>query len=644
MRFSSKKQEFGDSMRRQIEKRDKFLVNTDLDLELDTSLDMEDLGVSGFDGSNVEKGALGAFLTAVETGRVRKGSYLLIENLDRLSRQDIEKSMHLLLGILKKGINIITLSDERVIKAGQLSFAEMIPVMVELERAHKESARKSELIGSAWKNKKAALLESKDHKKLTKWCPKWLELSEDRKSYIVNKERVKLIVQILKWVVKGYGSSKIIQMLEDLNIDPWESNAGVKSEKRIPKRWHLSMIQRIVRNRALLGEYELKQKDPATQKVSTQIISDYYPNVLKGEENLFYEAQIARTSRDELGGDKRTSGNRGKTFSNLFAGIAVCGYSIDGNSSNYRCVGDREPMVYVNKGPKSPIKYLQCGRIKGGNRGCEECSKLWRYDHFESAFLHHITDIDVSELSGSVDDLNEEIKNLDVELYKLQDELETSKKMEKNIVENIKRLMAEGESISSVMNETANEVRDRIQSIPNEVRKLKSARKVKANEKSNPERIKSELFDLIGMMQGCTNDDELYDIRTQLSMLIGRVVDHIEVYTKGVFFTEQRLQQQLAKFPEKYAQERDKYAEEVRREEQEKQKRDKRGKRHVGFFIVKYKSGESRLIQHHPEDPRSLVQNIKWDDSGLKEPPQIDNTMVKLWLKGVKSKDKDWRN
>ena len=217
----------------------------------------------------------------------------------------------------------------------------------------------------------------------------------------------------------------------------------------------------------MLGEYELKQKDQATKKVSTQIIADYYPNVLKGEENLFYEAQIARTSRYELGGDKRTSGNRGKTFSSLFAGIAVCGYSIDGNSSKYRCAGDREPMVYVNKGPKSPIKYLQCGRIKGGNRGCEECSKLRRYDYFESAFLHHITDIDVSQLSGSADDLNEEIKNLDVEIYKLQDELETSNKMEKNIVENIKRLMSEGESISSVMNETANKVRDRIQSIPN---------------------------------------------------------------------------------------------------------------------------------------------------------------------------------
>ena len=203
MRFSSKKQEFGDSMRHQIEKRDKFLTNTALDLELDTSLDMEDLGVSGFDGSNVEKGALGAFLKAVDTGRVRKGSYLLIENLDRLSRQDIEKSMYLLLGILKKGINIITLSGERVIKAGQLTFSDMIPVMVELERAHKESARNSELIGSAWKNKKAALLESEDHKKLTKWCPKWLELSEDRKSYIVNKERVELIKKILKSLLSG---------------------------------------------------------------------------------------------------------------------------------------------------------------------------------------------------------------------------------------------------------------------------------------------------------------------------------------------------------------------------------------------------------------------------------------------------------
>lgn len=86
MRFSSAPQDFGDSIRRQTELRDKFLAESGLNLELDTSLNMTDKALSGFDSSNIKKGALGAFLKAVEDGTVKKGSYLLIENLDRLSR------------------------------------------------------------------------------------------------------------------------------------------------------------------------------------------------------------------------------------------------------------------------------------------------------------------------------------------------------------------------------------------------------------------------------------------------------------------------------------------------------------------------------------------------------------------------------
>lgn len=637
MRFSSAPQEFGDSLRRQTDRRDKFLAECGLNLELDTSLNMTDKALSGYDGSNVEKGALGAFLKAVEDGTIRKGSYLLIENLDRLSRQSLETSMMLLLNIVNSGIHVVTLSDGKIIKAGKLTFADMIPVMVELERAHKESARKSELIGEAWKNKKAAILEGGDHLKLTKWCPKWLTLSEDRKSYIVNGHRVEVIKQMLKWVIAGYGSSRIVQLLESQGEPPWDSNEGVKSDRRKPKRWHLSMIQRIVRNRALLGEYELKRKNPETKKTEYITVSDYYPNVLEGEENLFYEAQIARTKRDVMGDENRTSGNRGTTFSNLFAGIAYCGYSLDNNGGQYRCVGQSEPMVYVNKGKKSPIKYLQCGFIKGGNSGCEECSKMWRYDYFETAFLKHIKDIDVSELLGTNEELDSEVKSLNLELSKNQDKLSELKKKQKNLKATIQDLLSEGQP-PRMYTDMLSELEFDMDQLPKDIRRLKSQLKEKTSEKNNPKNFKAELSGLISLMEECEDEAELYDMRTRLSSLLGKVIDKIEVYTKGQFFNEQQLQEMLDKFPEEMAKERDEFARDMRKKEAEKQKVDKRGRRHIGFFVVRYKSGESRLIRHHPLDPNELTTNVKYDPDNKAVEHFDSRSLEKLYLDSVKTR------
>src|SRR5262245_43600027 len=76
IRFSSKKQEEGDSIRRQTEltaawaKRHK--------MHLDTSL-APDRGISAFRGKNRDLGALGAFLRLVESGRVLAGSHLVVE-------------------------------------------------------------------------------------------------------------------------------------------------------------------------------------------------------------------------------------------------------------------------------------------------------------------------------------------------------------------------------------------------------------------------------------------------------------------------------------------------------------------------------------------------------------------------------------
>ena len=63
IRFSTKRQAKGDSLMRQLDKSRAYAAEHGLDLQESS---FEDLGVSAFDRSNVTKGALAAFIKAVE--------------------------------------------------------------------------------------------------------------------------------------------------------------------------------------------------------------------------------------------------------------------------------------------------------------------------------------------------------------------------------------------------------------------------------------------------------------------------------------------------------------------------------------------------------------------------------------------------
>jgi DNA invertase Pin-like site-specific DNA recombinase len=112
VRFSTPEQSKGDSVRRQLELSQKYAESNNL--TLDETLQLSDFGVSAFKGDNATTGKLGLFISAIETGEVKSGSYLLIESLDRLSRNEIISALNLFTQILSKDITIVTLADNRV--------------------------------------------------------------------------------------------------------------------------------------------------------------------------------------------------------------------------------------------------------------------------------------------------------------------------------------------------------------------------------------------------------------------------------------------------------------------------------------------------------------------------------------------------
>src|SRR5262245_9603115 len=76
VRFSARRQEAGDSIRRQVNATRDWAERHKA--HLDESLQI-DRGVSAFKGRNRDIGALGEFLRQVESGRVAPGSFLVVE-------------------------------------------------------------------------------------------------------------------------------------------------------------------------------------------------------------------------------------------------------------------------------------------------------------------------------------------------------------------------------------------------------------------------------------------------------------------------------------------------------------------------------------------------------------------------------------
>jgi DNA invertase Pin-like site-specific DNA recombinase len=91
--------------------------------ELDTMLRYEDLGVSAWSGANTEIGAFSTLLKYAKSGKIPPGSILIIEALDRLTRQSLRAAIPLFIEILNTGLTVVTLVD------GKRWTADSLPIL-----------------------------------------------------------------------------------------------------------------------------------------------------------------------------------------------------------------------------------------------------------------------------------------------------------------------------------------------------------------------------------------------------------------------------------------------------------------------------------------------------------------------------------
>ena len=369
IRYSSPQQSKGDSFRRQLATTQAYCDKHGFELDEELSL-YKELGVSGFSGDQEN---LKRFITDCVSGKIEKGSLLIVENLDRLSRQKINIAMRQFLHLLEY-VDIYTIQDEKKYlhisdNDEEKNDSQMLDIMTSLiimSRAYEESATKQKRLKESWDERRTNI----ETIKLTSLVPHWLKLSKDKSSFHIKKDRVEIIKYIYDKCIEGVGVTQLIRHLNS-NLDQFPTPTTKST------LWARTSVSRILTDKSVLGEYQPhigkhggvgnKKRKPLGDS-----ILDYYPQII--DEEIFYKAQIARKSR-AVGRGKLSN----EHFSNLFRSFIKCGH----------CDGK---MEFLNKGTDKIRggKYLTCANSKRGG----ECTqnKHYKYLPLELMLLHLTTE------------------------------------------------------------------------------------------------------------------------------------------------------------------------------------------------------------------------------------------------------------
>ncbi|NLX99016.1 MAG: recombinase family protein [Rhodopirellula sp.] len=385
LRFSRPEQIRGDSQRRQLDKSREWAERNNL--ALDESLHLRDLGISAFRGRNAERGALALFLECIETGRVKPGDYLVLESLDRLTRQRMSSALPLLQGILRTGVCIVTINPERVYTEASVDdLGALVEIIVVLARAYEESAMKSERLSAAWANKRG----SADKKKLTRICPQWLQLTGDRTEFEPIPERVEVVQRIFRMAADGMGANGIAKQLNAEQV-PTFGRAEF---------WQISYIKKVLGNRAVLGEYQPHRMQNGKRTAVGDPIPDYFPAIV--DESLFYAVQRGTDQR------KTQPGRHGKCVTNLFTGLL-------------KDARDGTNLGVVDKG-NGPC--LVSAAAKSGKHGAVYLS--FPYEPFERSLLVWGYDLELGDvLPKQASNLEEELRKAEGKVTDLQHRIAT---------------------------------------------------------------------------------------------------------------------------------------------------------------------------------------------------------------------------
>ncbi|EDA3265539.1 recombinase family protein [Salmonella enterica subsp. enterica serovar Bovismorbificans] len=390
IRFSSMRQSDGSSFERQIRMAKEIADKHGLELVND----YQDLGVSAFKGANSKTGALSRFLDEIGKS-VPVGSWLFIENLDRLSRQDIISAQELFLSIIRRGITIVTGMDNKIYSLDTVTANPMdlmFSILLFIRGNEESQTKRTRTNSSALLKIRAHINDPKSPAVAIEEIGKNMWWTDTSTGYVLPHPVYFPIVQkIVSMKRDGHSTGEVLDYLNEHHEPP----PATSNKKH--GHWSKAMVSRLFQTKALMGiktitvdgvEYELK---------------DYYPRVMSDSDFYFLKQNVAKKAW--------SYGTTSEKVIPLLSGIGVL-----------RCAHCGATMVKMSaaNGKKEQYRYCCDGR-RSGRTDCINPNWGFRASILEEAVLRLLADKiwiaedktnPIPEIRVKLDDISRQIDNL----------------------------------------------------------------------------------------------------------------------------------------------------------------------------------------------------------------------------------------
>lgn len=308
-----------------------------------------DKGISAFRGKNARIGQLKGLLDRVESGEIEHGDYIIVESIDRLTRQKLTDSVDLIQSILKKGVRLHTVFDNKTYSYDDPSrdLETLILVGVIAKRAHEESDTKSKRLKSAWVKKRDAA----ETNVIGKQCPYGFRYDEQSQSFVIAEEEAQEIRHI-------FGLLKHVGVLE-----------SVKQVNQYSKRrWTRTAVLALIKSKSPIGVLRLQRRNENGSKAFDRYVPGYFPKII---DEIEFDAAVSAMKNRLTGGN---SGRRTLHHYNIFRHCIQCEEHQRGMIFNLQILGAE----------KKRYAYLVCSNK--AERVCE-CDNRIRFELVFGTFL-----------------------------------------------------------------------------------------------------------------------------------------------------------------------------------------------------------------------------------------------------------------
>ncbi len=214
-------------------------------------------------------------------------------------------AVNLLSDIVRAGITIITLRDRKTYteESRNASLADLMMSVVLMMAAHEEVKHRAARVRDYYQARRDQNLPV-----VGATAPDWQRKMANEAGWELITDKAESVRKVFDLALTGLGS---IAITRQANAEKWI----------VPSRreagWHHSNVLKLLKNRAVLGEYQPMTITNGKLVLLGDPRPDYFPKII--DEDLFLRVR-AIISRRQFG-----TGKRGITYCNIFRGLLRCG-------------------------------------------------------------------------------------------------------------------------------------------------------------------------------------------------------------------------------------------------------------------------------------------------------------------------------